>query len=60
MEIIKQMYGTPDEVSEYESGDYRSITYTYYCVNGRYRSIDFVLTPNGWEKESEHTSNCIK
>jgi len=59
MEITKYMYGKPDKISEYESDDYRSITYIYYCAGDKYRSINFILKPKGWKKESEHTSDCI-
>ncbi len=60
-EIWLELSGyTKDDTNEYKSGNYHSITYTYYCAGGKYRSIDFVKTPKGWEKESEHTSNCIK
>jgi len=32
-------YGTPNDVSEYTSAGYNTITYTYYCYNGRYTAV---------------------
>ena len=59
MERTKKIYGNPDDISEYKSNGYHSITYTYYCAKGRYRSITYVKKSYGWRRDSEHTSNCI-
>jgi len=54
--------GTPDETSTYTGDDgYKSVTYTYYCWNGKYRAITWTRTVKcgSWHK-SEYTSDCIK
>ena len=55
-------YGTNyDDYSTYEGDDcYQSNTYTYYCYNGRYRSVTYTKVEccDSWE-ESEYTSSCI-
>ena len=55
-----EKYGKPNDISDFTSGDYVSKTYTWYCADGKYRSIDFVLTDGKWKVESEHTSDCIR
>jgi hypothetical protein len=53
-------YGTADNVSEYSSTGYNSITYTYYCYNGRYTAVTYTNTESCiWDK-SYYYSNCIK
>jgi len=53
-------YGSADDTSTYQDGEYYSITYTYYCHAGLYRAITYTsmefYTP--WEA-SEFTSSCI-
>jgi hypothetical protein len=54
--------GTPDDISWYSgTGGYESVTYTYYCWNGKYRAITWTRTEKcgSWEK-TEFTSSCIK
>lgn len=53
-------FGTPDDKSEYVSGDYKSVTYTYYCYNGKYQSVTYSSLEKceDWEK-STYTSDCI-
>lgn len=55
-----EMYGRPDDTSDYSSGDYKSKTYTWYCAAGKYRSIDFEFKNNKWVVGSEHSSECIR
>ena len=50
-----------DDYSTYDGDDcYQSNTYTYYCHNGRYRSVTYTMVEccDSWE-ESEYTSSCI-
>lgn len=36
-------YGTPDDVTRYDgSNGYKSVDYTYYCLNGEYVSVNYV------------------
>ena len=52
-------YGNPDDVTEYSSGDYKSVDYTYYCHNGKYESITYSRSGcDKWEK-SVFTSSGI-
>ncbi len=53
-------YGTADNVSEYISRGYNSITYTYYCYNGRYTSVTYTNTESCRWESSYYYSNCIK
>lgn len=55
-----KLYGTPSDVSEYSSGDYKSKTYVWHCAAGKYRSLDFVYKGGKWVKDSEYTSDCIR
>ena len=55
-----KMYGKPDDTSDFSSGDYKSKTYTWYCADGKYRSVDFEFKNNKWVVGSEHTSDCIR
>ena len=53
--------GTPDDITTYDGGGgYKTVSYTYYCLNGKYRSITWTRTEKcgSWAK-SEYTSNCI-
>ena len=56
----KAPHGTPDDQSEYTSDGYRSITYTYYCYNGKYLSYDYSSVDcGGWDKSVyESTGIC--
>lgn len=50
-----------DDYSTYDGDDcYVSNTYTYYCHNGRYRSITHTKVEccDTWEK-NEYTSGCL-
>jgi len=54
-------YGPYDDYSNYDGSDcYKSISYIYYCHNGRYRNISYTRSEccSEWEKSS-YTSNCI-
>ena len=55
----KERYGQPDETSDYRDGSYWSKTLTYHCVDGKYRSTDFVFQSGRWILESSYTSDCI-
>jgi hypothetical protein len=57
-DITLEKYGRPDEVSQYTSGDYITKTWTYDCIYGKYRSIDFKLENGKWIKYSEFESTC--
>lgn len=35
-------FGTPDDVSRYSSGEYKSVIYTYHCLNGEYVSKSYI------------------
>jgi hypothetical protein len=53
-------YGTADNVSEYSSTGYNSITYTYYCYSGRYTAVTYTNTEGCVWEDSYYYSNCIK
>ena len=53
-------YGTPNDVTEYVSTGYNTITYTYYCYNGRYTSVTYTNTESCIWEESYFYSTCIK
>jgi hypothetical protein len=53
-------YGTPDDVSEYTSTGYNTITYTYYCYNGRYTAVTYTNTESCRWETSNYYSICIK
>ena len=55
-----EMFGRPDDVSDYSSGDYKSKTYIWHCADGKYRSIDFELKNNKWVVGSEYASDCLR
>jgi hypothetical protein len=52
-------YGSPDDVSEFHSNGYNSITYTYYCRNGRYVSVTYTQDDGCTFKKSEYTGTGI-
>ncbi len=53
-------YGEPDDSSVYTSGDYESVTYTYYCHSDQYISITFTRVDACSDYErSDYTSDCI-
>lgn len=53
-------YGTADDVSEFNSGSYSSITYTYYCRYGKYVSVTYTKEDGACSfKKSEYTSTGI-
>jgi hypothetical protein len=53
-------YGTADNVSEYSSTGYNTITYTYYCYNGRYTAVTYTNTEGCVWEDNYYYSNCIK
>jgi hypothetical protein len=57
----KAPYGTPDDVSYYDSTDgYRSITYTYYCYTGKYVAVTYTRVDRCTKYEkSEYVSSGI-
>jgi hypothetical protein len=55
-----KLYGPEDKRDEYTSGDYDSITLTWYCVNGSYRSITYVFKDGEYKKQTGYRSDCIK
>ncbi len=54
-------YGPADDTSSYSSGDYQSVSYTYYCLSGQYVSVDYVSTDgcDKWHEDSRYTSDGI-
>ena len=54
-------YANPDDVNRFTAGDFASITYTYYCLNGRYVSIDYNRADecSDYEESSRFTSSGI-
>lgn len=53
-------YGTPDDKNTYINGNYRSITYIYYCYNGKYISVTYTQVDEceKWDK-SDFVSSGI-
>ncbi len=53
-------YGTPDDITDYVSGEYRSIDYIYYCKNRQYINVGYTSTDecSDWEV-SEYRSGGI-
>lgn len=58
IEGARKAYGVEDKRSQYKSGDLDSVTLTWRCANGKYRSITYVLKKE-YVKESEYVSDCI-
>ena len=54
-----EMYGTDYKREIYQSGDYDSITLTWHCALGKYRSITYLFKEGFYKKESEYVSDCI-
>ena len=54
-----EMYGTDYKRETYQSGDYDSITLTWHCALGKYRSITYLFKEGFYKKESEYVSDCI-
>ena len=54
-------YGHPDDTSNFNSGDYQSIDYTYYCYGGQYISVSYASTEkcDDWHKVSDYRSDGI-
>lgn len=52
--------GTPNDTDTYESGEYKAVTYTYFCKDGKYQAITWTRTVKcgSWTK-SVFTSDCI-
>lgn len=57
-ETVK-MLGKPNETSKYDSGTYHSLTYTYFCIRGKYISIDYERVNGTYYFQSIYTSNGI-
>ena len=52
-------YPNPDDVQKHERGNYKSITYVYHCLKGKYVSVTYsTYGNNSWEK-STYESNGI-
>lgn len=58
-DVPEPPHGTPDDTTEYSSGDYYSIDYTYYCLGGQYVSITYSIYSGECWEESEFTSSGI-
>lgn len=58
--IDKKIYGNPNQQTEYNSDNYNSQSFVWYCANGYYRKIDYVYNNGEWKRESEFKSDCIK
>ena len=54
-------YGQPDDTDKYSnSSGYASITYVYYCLNGKYQSITWTRSDKcGVWRKSVYTSSCL-
>ena len=52
-------YGTPDNYSWYNSRNYNTVTYTYYCRNGKYLSITYTNTEGCRWDRSDFVSTGI-
>jgi hypothetical protein len=52
--------GTPDDTTTYEDGPYKTVTYIYHCLNGKYQAITWTRTVKcgSWTK-SVYTAECI-
>ena len=57
--ILYPPYPNPDDVQEYESLGYHSVTYIYKCYQGQYMSFTYVNEGYGWILESTFTSSGI-
>lgn len=55
-------YSNPDDKTTYVSGDYKTITYTWYCKNGKYVSITFtqVKACAEWDKTTFSSNGICK
>lgn len=52
-------YGTPDNYSWYNGSNFNSVTYTYYCLNGKYVSVTYNNTEGCRWDRSDYTSTGI-
>lgn len=54
-------YGTPDKTDNYDTSDYESVTYTYFCYNEQYVAITYSCSKDNWNwNKTIYTSACIK
>ena len=51
-----KVLGKPNEVSTFNG---RYMTYTYYCVNGKYIVLDWIKYGDSYTLENMYTSNGI-
>jgi len=62
-EYPRAPYGPADSWDEYYGhGDYRSVTYTYYCYQGEYHSISYVSEDScdEWHEGYHYRGECIR
>jgi len=59
-EVPGPPFGTPNDTNIYESGEYKTVTYIYFCYDGKYQAITWTRTVKcgSWTK-STYTSDCI-
>jgi len=60
-EYPKPPLGNPDDWFDYHGSDgYRSVSYIYYCHEGRYKHFTYVSEDScdEWELENEIYSDC--
>lgn len=55
----RKLYGPENKKTKFVSGEYDSITLTWYCVNGKYRSVTYLKYNGKYIKDSEYVSDCI-
>jgi hypothetical protein len=53
-------YGQANDVTQYSSTGYNTITYTYYCYNCRYTAVTYTNTESCRWEDSYYYSTCIK
>ncbi len=59
----KPPHGTPDDQYEYVSNDgYKSVTYTYYCHGGQYKSYTYTRMDlcSNWDEDVFTSSGICK
>ena len=53
-------FGIPDKIDRFNNNDgYVSITYIYFCHEGKYISVEYFYHLETWNK-SIYTGNCVK
>jgi hypothetical protein len=49
-------YPNPDDVVRYKEGETESVTYIYYCHEGKYKHITYITHGCTWEKSEVNSS----